>query len=199
MFDSFWCIKEQICFPNPLDTFKIYLGSSNNIVSRNTICRWFIRRHFEPETCVGFPPREVHGKTIPEIAVPSGSIVVVTVMFSFDPSTKDEVPFRHSPRTSHREYFVQGRRIGTRSSYPFHPSSRPTLLFSCSNFVICFRGCLKIVFTLLYALRLSSPTYLPSLNDFRRFVWRLTGEEEEIRVANLSKRFGFDFNLQNVV
>lgn len=71
-----------------LDTLKIYPGSLNNTVSRNTICRWFIRRHFQPETCVGFSPsipREVHGKTIPEIAVLSGSIVVITVMFSIHP------------------------------------------------------------------------------------------------------------------
>ena len=81
-------LKEQICFPNPIDTFKIYPGSSNNTASRNTICRWFIRRHFQPETRVGFSPsipRQVHGKTIPEIAVLSGSIVVVTVVFSIHP------------------------------------------------------------------------------------------------------------------
>lgn len=68
---------------------------------------------------------------------------------------------------------------------PFIP--RHGLFFSRSNFVICFRGCLKIVFTLLYALRFSWPSYLSSLNGFRRFLWCcLTGEEEETHVMNSS-------------
>lgn len=106
------------------DTFKIYPGSLNNTVSRNTICRWFIRRHFQPKTCVGFSPSIPspwkndtwnHG--------PFRFHCVVTVMFSI-----------HPPRM--KCHFVTLVRVvenisfkgGARSSYPFHPSSRPLFL-----------------------------------------------------------------------
>lgn len=149
-----------------LDTFKIYPGSLNNTVSRNTICRWFIRRHFQPKTCVGFSPsipRQVHGKTIPEIAVLSGSIVWLLLCFrSIHQGWSAISSLSYESSRIFRSREVHAHRT------PFIP--RHDLFFSYSNFVICFRGCLKIVFTLLYALRLSWPRDLSSLNGFRRLL-----------------------------
>lgn len=135
---------------------------------------------------------------------PSGSIVMVTVMFSEIHPARMKCHFASSRhfRTSHREYFVRGMTTGVRPCYALSPlvSTLPSCSLSFSSFVIWFRGCTKIVFTLFMHLEshqahrpASSLRFLFSSNTFGKFrmfepgSWRCRKEKMHFVASSIDR------------